>query len=245
MDVLDGFIVGIFNYCDRWCERCAFTSRCRVFAGVAEIEASRDRHLRPVIEALPLPEDAPPVLPRLRDHTRALVMEAPADPMPGEHVETSEPRHAPDAHERLRVHAERYRTRVRDWLRAEGADSTFDPSGPVAAIGWFHTLVGAKVHRALGGLEFEPYEEDDGPRDSDGSAKVALLGVERSHTAWLQMVESGRVSMAEATPFVTELVWLGEAIESVFPNARAFVRPGFDEPDAVARLEMEDRLGSR
>src|SRR3712207_1594506 len=26
------FIDGIFNYCDRWCERCPFTSRCRVYA---------------------------------------------------------------------------------------------------------------------------------------------------------------------------------------------------------------------
>jgi hypothetical protein len=27
-----GFISGIFNYCDRWCERCPLTARCRVFA---------------------------------------------------------------------------------------------------------------------------------------------------------------------------------------------------------------------
>ena len=26
------FIQGIYNYCDRWCERCAFTSRCMNFA---------------------------------------------------------------------------------------------------------------------------------------------------------------------------------------------------------------------
>lgn len=26
------FISGIFNYCDRWCERCSFTSRCINFA---------------------------------------------------------------------------------------------------------------------------------------------------------------------------------------------------------------------
>ena len=26
------FIAGIYNYCDRWCERCAFTARCLVFA---------------------------------------------------------------------------------------------------------------------------------------------------------------------------------------------------------------------
>ena len=32
MEIRDGFIVGVFNYCDRWCETCALTSYCRVFA---------------------------------------------------------------------------------------------------------------------------------------------------------------------------------------------------------------------
>jgi len=26
------FIEGIYNYCDRWCERCSFTSRCLNYA---------------------------------------------------------------------------------------------------------------------------------------------------------------------------------------------------------------------
>src|SRR5690349_14109569 len=26
------FISGIYNYCDRWCERCAFSSRCLLYA---------------------------------------------------------------------------------------------------------------------------------------------------------------------------------------------------------------------
>src|SRR5258706_16323308 len=26
------FIAGIYNYCDRWCERCPFTARCLVYA---------------------------------------------------------------------------------------------------------------------------------------------------------------------------------------------------------------------
>ena len=26
------FIEGIYNYCDRWCERCAFSSRCLLYA---------------------------------------------------------------------------------------------------------------------------------------------------------------------------------------------------------------------
>ena len=32
METQDGFILGIFNYCDRWCERCTLSGRCSVFA---------------------------------------------------------------------------------------------------------------------------------------------------------------------------------------------------------------------
>ena len=33
-DLMDNpdWIPGIYNYCDRWCERCAFTGKCRSFA---------------------------------------------------------------------------------------------------------------------------------------------------------------------------------------------------------------------
>jgi len=48
MDELAGdprFISGIYNYCDRWCERCAFTGRCLNYAmgQEMEVEASRSR----------------------------------------------------------------------------------------------------------------------------------------------------------------------------------------------------------
>lgn len=32
------FIPGIYNYCDRWCERCAFTARCMVYAQEQEFK---------------------------------------------------------------------------------------------------------------------------------------------------------------------------------------------------------------
>ncbi|HUS93269.1 MAG TPA: hypothetical protein VM695_15535 [Phycisphaerae bacterium] len=37
------FIPGIYNYCDRWCERCGHTARCRVFR---DTERVRERHER-------------------------------------------------------------------------------------------------------------------------------------------------------------------------------------------------------
>jgi hypothetical protein len=42
-------------------------------------------------------------------------------------------------------------------------------------------------------------------------------------------------------PFIEDLLWLSDALERVFPKARAFVRPGFDEPDEVAMLLIRER----
>ncbi len=51
--------------------------------------------------------------------------------------------------------------------------------------------------------------------------------------------ESGR--WCDACPFTSRCqVRVGEQLEAAFPNARAFVRPAFDEPDEVARLLSQD-----
>jgi hypothetical protein len=108
-------------------------------------------------------------------------------------------------------------------------------------IGWFHTMIPAKVHRAITGLAEDDPDDREWPPDYDGSAKVALLGIERSHAAWLDLIVRGHVSDGEAAPFIADLVWLGERLDHVFPKARAFVRPAFDEPDEVARLLAQER----
>ena len=56
--------MGIDSYCDGWCERCALTAYCRLFADAAETDASRDPGLRAVVDAPPLPDDVPPPPPR-------------------------------------------------------------------------------------------------------------------------------------------------------------------------------------
>ena len=50
-----GLISGIYNYCDRWCEKCAFTSRCMNFAMEKEFwpgQASRDARNEDFWEAM-------------------------------------------------------------------------------------------------------------------------------------------------------------------------------------------------
>lgn len=239
MEVHDGFIVGIFNYCDRWCEACAFTSRCRLFADVAETKASLDLTLKPVVDAPVLPEEVPPPPPRWLQEMIDEMNEAAAKI---EAVEIEEiPRRPPPAeHRAIERRAKHYCFRVHPWLQ-KCEDAVLDPANPCAVIGWFHTMIPPKVHRAITGLAEDCPEGRDWPPDYDGSAKVALLGIERSHAAWLELVEHGVISDAEAAPFIADLVWLGEALEQVFPRARAFVRPAFDEPDAVAILFAQER----
>jgi hypothetical protein len=234
VELQDGFIVGIFNYCDRWCETCAFTSRCRLFADVAEHEAQLDPTFRPVADAPPLPEDLPPPPPKWLQELIEEANEIASKPITGVEPAQLTPTVRPE-HREIEHRAEAYSEWVRGWLRARNHNADRDPTDPVNVIAWFASLNASKIHRALVGLA-----EDDGdrefPPDHEGSAKVAIIGIERSQTAWLQLVSKGRVTAAAATPCITELDWLREQLDAVFPTACSFIRPGFDEPDEVATL---------
>jgi hypothetical protein len=233
VDVRDGFIIGIFNYCDRWCDTCAFTSRCRLFVDRAEMDASFDPGMKALVElhgALAEPSPPPPAWLEelLRDMDEAIHK-------PDENEDPLE-RLLPPEHVEIEERAHRYVACLDAWLQTRALVSTNDPADPLSVVSWFHTLISAKVHRALQGLADDRPEDRDWPPDYDGSAKVALLGIDRSQAAWLELVQHGMATDEEVAPFIADLVWLGEALERVFPGARAFVRPGLDEPDEVSRL---------
>ena len=235
MEVQDGFIVGIYNYCDRWCETCAFTSRCRGFADHAEMEASLDENLRAIVEAPPLPEEVPPPPPKWMQELIEEMNKAASEPLSEEELKRLDPTLPPD-HEAIEERAHGYCRRAGDLLEARDVYSRRDPTDPYTVIGWFHYLIPAKIHRALHGLALDDPDDRDWPADYDGSAKVALLGIERSHAAWLAIVDRGDASVSDVEPFIADLIWLSDEVERVFPKARAFVRPGLDEPDEVAKL---------
>src|SRR5260370_34382544 len=65
--------------------------------------------------------------------------------------------------------------------------------------------------------------------DSDGSAKIALIAIERSVNAWRFLQSSLPEKADTIIPMLLELERLRRAAEQTFPTARDFVRPGFDE----------------
>lgn len=235
MDVQDGFILGIYNYCDSWCTTCAFTSRCRVFADRAEIEATQDPNLKAIFDAPLLPQDIPPAPPRWMQELIDEMNKAASEPICEEELERFRPKVALE-HESLEERAHAYSDRAHAWLEDRDFNSMQDSSDPRAVIAWFQYSIPAKIHRALHGLADDDPDERAGPADHDGSAKVALLGIERSHAAWLDLVYRDLASPPEVEPFVADLIWLSDELERVFPKARAFVRPAFDEPAEVAKL---------
>ena len=236
MELQDGFIVGVFNYCDSWCDTCPFTSRCRVFADIAETAASFDPNLKPVVEAPPLPQDVPPPPPAWLQELIDEMNEASANGFAGDVYPRRELRFAAE-HVAIDTRAEGYSRRAREWLKDHepGVDAT--PGDPRSVISWFHMLIHVKAMRALRGLAEDDPAERDWPADHDGSAKVALIGIDRSETAWLDLVDQGLTSPGVAAALIDDLSWLRDALERTFPNARTFVRPGFDEPDDVAQLD--------
>lgn len=239
METRDGFIVGVYNYCDRWCERCAFTGRCRVFAdeqrmafelagtGMAT-QTPGGRDSTPVLRSLgalvatmeEMPDDLTAVSgndeeertrwPRLTDEESALV-------------------------ERVMAVGERL------WNAAVPEPPADDPQlkDAIATIHHFAFFLCPKVHRALEGRE--RCEEDGLQSDALGSAKVALLAIEQVSDAWLRLAEGGVVAVTAAAPVLTELQAIARELERRFPRARDFVRPGFDEPREVAMLEWHER----
>jgi hypothetical protein len=67
------------------------------------------------------------------------------------------------------------------------------------------------------------------PRDCDGSAKIALMAVDRSIAAWATLRKAVADEADTILDFMVLLDRLRRGMEKAFPDARAFVRPGFDE----------------
>ena len=210
MDEEEQFISSIYNYCDRWCERCEFTTRCRVFADERSqmLEDSDDPMgdaIRVVAESLAETKQM------LMDHAdeMGIDLEASAnDPEIAESIERS--RSTVDNEESV-ILAKKYAFDIRpvlesrdEWLTADAKD---DPTtgDMIAILYWYQFFIAAKVHRAFHSiLDFDGYEDtdelSDPQSDANGSAKVALIAVERSIRAWTYLLNPNNAAVIR--PFI-------------------------------------------
>jgi len=106
--------------------------------------------------------------------------------------------------------------------------------------------VASKIHRAVSSA-LEAADAVDPQSDANGSAKVALLLIDESRSAWRELMRPGR-AVGNGTParYVATLDLLEVGLHKRFPHALEFVRPGFDTIDEgidghVARAVLRAR----
>jgi hypothetical protein len=97
---------------------------------------------------------------------------------------------------------------------------------------WYQVFLPPKLGRAwMSKAEEVETEEDDIPKDSEGSAKIALIGIDRSLSAWGELAAQWEGQSAAIGKIASHLTRLREMVEKEFPRARDFIRPGFDTPE--------------
>ena len=251
------FISGIYNYCDRWCERCAFSNRCLNFA-IEQAEGfptgdARDlrnkefwEHLHGMFQqTIEMVKESAREMgvnlndPELRAETLAYERQV---------------RRREIKNQRLPKAAMAYLERVNKWM--EAAKSDFKAKGIeleaeerleigkprkelaaiedfVKVIRWYQHFIYVKLCRAISSRAEEEMETDPEmrafPKDSDGTTKVVLIAIDRSIGAWAGLREVFPGQEDSILELLRQLGQIRQQAEAMFPNARKFVRPGFDE----------------
>jgi hypothetical protein len=246
-------ISGIYNYCDRWCERCAFTSRCMNFGMTREQDTDPEAS---DITNEKFWQSLSEIFKATREMLEESAEELGIDLDSIDFEETSRDEGIKDKivknHECCRA-AKKYYEMVDKFFESEYIPSlqvvdkvqvqnaaepkkSDGPDGPatldemVEIIYWYHHFIYVKLMRSVRGtLGNSPEVLEEFPKDSDGSAKVALIAIDRSMAAWGHMHTFFPSHRDEILTIIVHLDRLRNRVEKIFPQARNFIRPGFDE----------------
>lgn len=225
----------ISEYCDRWCERCSFTTRCSLYA-VQAATAMCDGDLEAALElavGAPPPEDAAEGA-RRQAFEKELLNYQPTESDIDEVVREEDAREERLEESPLTTSAEKACLLARAWLESNGnvalrSDSPL--ADAIAVSRWDSYFVSVKLRRALRGQDEyhrgEAQHDDPVQNDWNGSAKVALISIRRSTTAWAAIAAA--TADPDAAAVAEQLRRLETETEHTFPDAWKFVRPGFDE----------------
>ena len=244
----EDFISGIYNYCDRWCERCTFSNQCRNFqAPPAKGEHSQDVEAEHFLDSLQGSlQEAVKLLEQAAEE-RGLDWEEVQDA--AENFEEEEPEYTPsqlnlikrskqyykltslwlDSNEHLMSQKEE-EMQQKDELGINVEQEVDELNDALTSIYHYLYFIHTKISRAVEGLHDEwMLEEYPIQNDANGTAKITLIAIEKSITAW----EMVRQQMPDAEDEILDLLVLISKLKSgmkkEFPQTEGFVRPGFDE----------------
>lgn len=237
-------IPGIFNYCDRWCERCSMTAHCEIFIP-NEKSLTMEEAVKEVQSGF---QKSFQLLQKWADENNVKL-----DDLSKETEETRLRREKNMANARTNDTsklANDYRMKVMEFktknkFRFEEAKKTFAERAKLElpgdrktiieivnaydTIAWYELQLPVKITRAY--LSFAEFGQTSDPiqNDYNGSAKVVLIGIEKSFPAWETLMKHFPELENECWAFLVLLDKIRKRILADFPNVKEFVRPGFDK----------------
>lgn len=246
------FIPGIYNYCDSWCERCALTSRCRSF------QLQQESSLTEPDPNASLVEQLTEALNMTKQYMERLSKKAtsipPVSPSPEEQLTLEEAvlsrRHQTKDHPAATLAAS-YLKQTGVWLTSEkkllekaghqqlqavelGIRTEDEAMVRLNAlkdaheqIRWYRTLIPVKTKAALRAVD---ERTDDAYLLSyyNGKAKLVLVSIDQSLAAWQTIMAYYPETTDNLLSVLSLLSQLNRQMETLFPDARAFKRPGLD-----------------
>ncbi|MDD3685177.1 MAG: hypothetical protein PHE56_00285 [Bacteroidales bacterium] len=227
-------IPGIYNYCDRWCERCRFTHNCSV--AIMESETGPDSEVGwdATMDYLSITFEA--IGEMLRESAAEFGIDL--DNLP----EVEREVHVPGE---LEIESRELGIKMMKWFKAnhdylnEVIEKAFVVNQDNAAIikealtivEFYCLFISAKIHRASRQNTYN-LTDDDGnpfPKDSDGSAKIALLAIDKMLESFKALYSFLPEKEDDVLHFLAVLSKLKRGMLEKFPDAMAFKRPGFDD----------------
>ncbi|MBL7813612.1 MAG: hypothetical protein JNL70_01315 [Saprospiraceae bacterium] len=255
MRMTNDMIDGIYNYCDGWCERCSFLQRCPVGLDIAATtDVQQEIHSEVFWQNLN--EDFTEIETILKEEAEKQGFSFEMSEQEWQEYKRSQEQVRKETQESaLMKTCKTYAFTVNDWqkkmhpfleneteevmqmfnlgltLEKGVLDRMQAIKENLEVILWYSFFISAKFHRALQGkTEDDGWERANGyQRDFDGSAKIALIGAERSLEAWAQLTQLLPDILDEVLPLMAKLQKIIQMGDAEFPEARQFIRPGFDE----------------
>lgn len=244
------YISGIYNYCDRWCERCSFTARCLNYATEKEYfgdTTERDLSNKVFWDKLQL------IFQQTIEMINKLAEERGIDlnsPDIGSASDEISLRMDEAKDHELALSARYYSNKVDRWFESEYSlfEQKQDELNTMLNLGikgdkpvveadeireavdvirWYQHQIYVKLLRSLTQDDIE--EKTSLQNDSNGSALVALNAIGRSIGAWRNLQEYFPTKTDSILDILLHLDRLRRMTEKVFPSARNFKRSGFDD----------------
>ncbi len=243
------FIPGIYNYCDRWCERCQMTQRCFLYyqdsrRTAEHLAKGEDPHDWNII-LQDVHKNLQETMEMIRKHAEeeGIDLEAidtkslPEELDPSEHpLHVKAHKYSMATHEFLKKCRNIINEDIKNIntgnviLQLEAAENIEEIKECFEVISWYHMFIAVKINRALHS-KMEAEQEGDEKytsfswEDASGSAKIAYDGLVKSMDALTKALEWNQSLHNDIIPLLSDVYGLINGIDQEFPGHKEFKWP--------------------